>query len=1025
MGDNIKFWVYSTKEAANFYYEIISRGTVVFSSYTQGNEIDLKTTPAMAPSAKLLVYQILPNAEVAADYLPFKVTAQYPQNVKVDPGTSEAKPGDNIHVNIQTEGQAEVGLAAVDKSVFILAENRMNLQQVFDELEKLYMNPQAELHEVSIYNGIQNKGAKEVFQDAGVIVLSNNKIPEGKKFEPPVRHDGILFGVAGGGADKGIMPPVMAAPATSAPPMQSAQSLSSGPSASLAEVQRIRQFFPETWIWDTVKTDANGKASVPVTVPDTITTWMLRAVAISKTKGLGIAESQLKVFQPFFLTVDLPYSAIRGEEFPVSVAVYNYLDQPQSVVVQIQPDSWFDLLDDSQKTINIEPNDIGSAQFKIKPKKLGNANAVKITARSPQAADAVIKTLIVEAEGVAKEEVDNIALSNGKVSEISTAIPESAVDGSARALFAVTSSYLTQTLDGLDSLIQMPFGCGEQNMIIFAPDVYITKYLKESNQLKPEIMAKAEKLMLTGYQRELTYRRNDGSFSAFGQNDKEGSLWLTAFVLKCFSQAKGLIYIDDDVLNKAKSWILSHQNSDGSFDAVGFVHHQEMVGGIKGKTALTAFTAIALMQAGEKSGSGKAVSYLESQLDGTNDPYTVALIAYALELAKSGKSGAAHDKLMALAKSDENGLHWGDDVVPLDTKIPQPGLGMMPVQPRPQTSSIEATAYATLALLNHGDSLNASRAAKWLVSKRNAYGGFGSTQDTVMALQALIEYSTGSKADVDLTVSITSAGKTQEIKINPQNFDILQTIDIPVNTDVKISAQGKGDAIGQIVQRFNMPEVVQEKNDILKVNVNYDAAEVAVNDLVKVSVDLSFNPPEPMEAGMVVVDVSVPTGFAAVKESIDKVIAAKQVNIKRYDISGRKVIFYVENMLQGDTIVVRFHGQGALSGESQGYSFSGLFLLPTGNYCRILKPRYYGGGKMIDDSEITKMKIEDGSGETNMLAKDSKYICLRCSYEFEFCPDKADFGTEEKIEVKCPKCGTGYIRKIQTFPKGYSSQPHS
>ena len=77
---------------------------------------------------------------------------------------------------------------------------------------------------------------------------------------------------------------------------------------------------------------------------------MLRAVALSKDKGLGIAESQLKVFQPFFLTVDLPYSAIRGEEFPVNVAIYNYLDQAQNVVVQIQPADWFDLLDPAKKT---------------------------------------------------------------------------------------------------------------------------------------------------------------------------------------------------------------------------------------------------------------------------------------------------------------------------------------------------------------------------------------------------------------------------------------------------------------------------------------------------------------------------------------------------------------------------------------------------------------------------------------------------------------------------------------------------
>ena len=61
------------------------------------------------------------------------------------------------------------------------------------------------------------------------------------------------------------------------------------------------------------------------------------------------------------------------------------------------------------------------------------------------------------------------------------------VEDSGRAYVAVTSSYLTQTIEGLEGLIQMPFGCGEQNMIVFAPDVFITKYLKESGQLKPEI----------------------------------------------------------------------------------------------------------------------------------------------------------------------------------------------------------------------------------------------------------------------------------------------------------------------------------------------------------------------------------------------------------------------------------------------------------------------------------------------------------------------------------------------------------
>ena len=140
-------------------------------------------------------------------------------------------------------------------------------------------------------------------------------------------------------------------------------------------------------------------------------------------------------------------------------------------------------------------------------------------------------------------------------------------------------------------------------------------------------MAKAEKLMITGYQRELTYRRNDGSFSAFGQSDKEGSLWLTAFVLKSFSQAKELIYIDDSVLNEAMEWISAYQNKDGSFDAIGFVHHQEMMGGLTGKTALTAYVAVALLEAGEKAASDRAIGFLEGELDEIDDAYTLAITA--------------------------------------------------------------------------------------------------------------------------------------------------------------------------------------------------------------------------------------------------------------------------------------------------------------------------------------------------------------------------------------------------------------
>ncbi|MBE0480809.1 MAG: alpha-2-macroglobulin [Dehalococcoidia bacterium] len=903
IGDKLEFKVHSTKEAVNFYFEVVSRNKVIFSSHSKSNLISFTATPQMAPSARLLVYQVLPNSEVAADYLPFKVEATYPHNFSVEFDRDEARPGETVDLEIQTEGESKVGLVAVDKSVFILAENRLNLQQVFEELERLYMQPQAELHDFSIYNGFEQSGAKEIFDRAGVVVLSNNSIPEGIQHKPNEERPpfgGVLWKFFGRAAEMAADGAVQL-PEGNAPP----------PSATgLAEVQQIRQYFPETWIWQEVVTDAGGKASMKVDVPDTITTWMLHAVAISSEKGLGIAETQLKAFQPFFLKADLPYSAIRGERFPVKVAVYNYLDEPQEVLVQLDAGGWFDLLDSASKSITVGANDVGAVEFTISPRTLG-VQDIKVTARSAAAADAVIRKLIVEPEGISRELVENFVLTAGKTRTVDTSLPPFVVDGSGRVYIAVTSSYLTQTLDGLEALIQMPFGCGEQNMIVFAPDVYITRYLTETGQLKPEIMAKAEKLMITGYQRQLTYRHSDGSFSAFGESDPEGSLFLTAFVLKCFAQARDLMYIDAGILGEAERWITSHQNADGSFDTVGFVAHQELMGGLQGKTALTAFVATALLESGEETASARAVRYLEGRLGELNDAYTVAITAYALELAGSPLAADAHRILLEMAEEDENGMHWGD-LLPRSQFEPN------------SSHAIEATGYALLAMLKHGDTAVASKAAKWLVSQRNAYGGFGSTQDTVIGLQGLTAYCTEARADVNLAVDIEWAGGSTRFALNQSNYDVLQVAAVPVDREITIRTTGKGEAVVQAVTRFNVPEP-DTAGGFFTIDVDYDTTAVEVNDLVRVSVSVEFTPPLPMEAGMVVLDISVPTGFAAVNESINKVVEGN-AKIKRVETAARKVIFYVENMLPGETISFGFDIQAlypvsAKGAGSQAYSY--------------------------------------------------------------------------------------------------------
>ena len=73
-----------------------------------------------------------------------------------------------------------------------------------------------------------------------------------------------------------------------------------------------------------------------VKVPDTITSWVASAFAMSNSSGLGISKpTSLKVFQPFFVSLTLPYSVIRGEEVSVIATVFNYENKCLAVSVAL------------------------------------------------------------------------------------------------------------------------------------------------------------------------------------------------------------------------------------------------------------------------------------------------------------------------------------------------------------------------------------------------------------------------------------------------------------------------------------------------------------------------------------------------------------------------------------------------------------------------------------------------------------------------------------------------------------------
>ncbi len=896
VGQQAVFDVFRTGRSTIF-YEVRANGRTIFSSVSDSGQIRFPVTLEMSPKSRVIAYTIQENNEISADALPFEVELAASTDLQAEFNAEEVRPGDPVSLSLQSAGQSMIGLSIVDESVYALAEDRLNLRNVFAELERIFMEPKIEVHQnpnnrFEPIPELDRKGAADILKQNQIQVFTTRglHVPEAESIDPWVFFGNPRFRDA---------VPVEMLPS----PEEDTATGGQNKVDDYKEPDRVRTFFPETWLWrPDLLTDDSGQATLDLTAPDSITTWKLHALSTSP-QGVGIAESSLRVFQDFFAEPDLPYSVIRGDRFPMRVALFNYVDEEQSIRVTLDETDGLGLQSEAVQEITLPGNGIGSVEFTLQPEKVGTI-PISITAQSSSRADALRKDLKVIPEGVRQEIVHNGVIDSESPVSVPIAYPDDRVSDSASLRVSIVPSLVGQSMNGLDDLLGMPYGCGEQNMIFLAPDIEILRYLKATGSTMPAIQAKAEHFITVGYQRELTFQRNDGSFSAFGQQDDEGSLWLTSFVLGTFSRARELRTIDETVLADAAEWILDHQKDDGSWEPVGFLIHQELSGGLDGNLALTAFVALSLLDYGEANDTAvlQALNYLSDNLTNSeSNSYILAMSAYALARADHPSTGRALDLLLQRANQDANGIYW---------------------EPHP----IETTAYAALALMRE-QRMEAQPALSWIASQRNSLGGYGSTQDTVVALKALSQAASNQSRNLDATIDVQVDGESiHTFAVNSDNFDVLQTLELDPVDHINLEMSGEGRVSYQIAQGFNIPVRTMTPQQELQLDVEYSAEHVETDDIVDVNVSILYSG-ELMETGMSIVDVSVPTGFELVQESLERVRSMEIV--KRIEQAGRKVIFYLDHLSTGETFEFSFQVKAKYPVEADaGVSAAYLYYQP-------------------------------------------------------------------------------------------------
>ncbi|XP_065137345.1 alpha-2-macroglobulin isoform X2 [Paramisgurnus dabryanus] len=672
-------------------------------------------------------------------------------------------------------------------------------------------------------------------------------------------------------------------------------------------IETIRTFFPETWIWDLVEVGDSGSTQVPVKVPDTITTWETDAFCLS-SKGLGLAPpAQLTVFQPFFLELSLPYSIIRGEIFELKATVFNYLSKCIMVKVTPAPSSDFTLKassDDDQYSSCLCANGRKTFKWILTPSVLGVLN-ITVSAEAEQSQtvcdneivsvpergriDTVTQSLRVNAEGIEKTESHSWLLcpkGQNLLAEVELAFPKNVIEGSARSTVSVLGDILGRALQNLHGLLRMPYGCGEQNIAVLSPNIYILQYLENTQQLTSAIRERAIGFLKNGYQRQLNYENSeDGSYTTFGHG--EGNTWLTAFVLRTFGKAQRYIFIDPQKIQTSKQWLMRHQQTGGCFESKGKLFNNRMKGGVSDSVTISAYITASLLELNTSITDpvvSKSLMCLKRFAGHNNNTYTTALLAYTFSLAgeRSFRDYLLR-KLSDIGISEGSQLHWSQS-----GSVDDSG-----------SLSVEISSYVLLAVLT-SDSVTtvelgyANRIVSWLVKQQNAYGGFSSTQDTVVALQALSLYATKVfSSDGFSTVTVQSAGDSHNFDVNQDNKLLYQEKKL-TNVPGKYSIEVKGSACVsvQISLFYNIPTPSIPNTFNISAKTE-GVCEKSNGQILDVMLNIEYSGSQP-STNMVIVNVKLLSGFIAETLSLHWLKTAELVS--RVESKDDHVIMYLQEV---------------------------------------------------------------------------------------------------------------------------------
>ncbi|XP_067868461.1 complement C5 [Heterodontus francisci] len=722
------------------------------------------------------------------------------------------------------------------------------------------------------------------------------------------------------------------------------------------EPPQIRSYFPESWLWEVHEiTDSSGIRPLLKTLPDSLTTWEVQGVGISDT-GICVADPiKVTVYQDVILKAKVPYSVVRGEQVQLRVSVYNYQKDKTGVCVQMSTEEGTCMFKGSQTSTEGRQNSACQRKtlegfsalpftFTILPLKIG-VHSINFTLKTQYSANEItVHKLLVVPEGIKKEKNFPYVLDPANVFgrivrriEIPLKTPLNILPNvKPKNVLTVQGNIIGEAMsialdpEGVHKLTTLPSGSAESELMNVAPLYFIYNYLEKTNSwnvMGPnslKIQLNMKKKMREGITSIMSFRtKYANSYSMW--KDREGSTWLTAFVLRVFAQVSKYLTLDEQSMCNTIIWLIENcQNSDGSFKEHSNYVPLRLQGPLKDEAKeralyLTAFTSIAIQKAfytceteGIRNAIIKADEYLSNNVENVKSTLVLAITAYALALKnqRSRFSYRALQKLkyeaFVIGKGNPPSHRYWKDISKSTASSDEVTARI-----------VETTSYALLTVLHSTDKRYGNPIVRWLTEQQRYGGGFISTQDTVTALEGLTEYVINmkrTKLDLSIIVDYRSLGNIQQFELNEQKA-FARPLEIEKDDNVVVRTTGRtGTAIVNMRRVYYIIGTSSETCDfsltIKATKTISDMSPPGVETVYRLEACAKYNPRSQesvLESEHSVMEITLNTGLMPEEEDLKILLNGVDGFITDYRISDKSVILQMDSIPSDNFFCVGFH----------------------------------------------------------------------------------------------------------------------